>query len=334
MTTDHPETPTGAETNHPVWRDLPPGESTARRVLELARVAETQDGDPPFSDQTLVDLRSAPERVTVTALERTPQGDTPSEDVAPDSGETPLAAAAVVVAPVDREGQTLLEAVVAPDRRGAGLGRELVERALEPVIGPVEAWAHGDHAAARAVAATLGFEPVRELHRLLRPLRDIATELPVDLPAGLGLRPFNVGQDESAWLEVNAAAFADHPEQGRMTLTDLEQREGEGWFDPRGFLIAHPLDDPQRIAGFHWTKIHPATAKEPARGEVHVVGIAPDRQGLGLGRSLTIAGLHYLAEQGLDEVLLYVDGDNEPAMNLYRSIGFRPWHLDVMFSRT
>ncbi|KAA9395432.1 mycothiol synthase [Kocuria coralli] len=296
------------------------GAETARRVQELARAAEAEDGDPPFSDQTLVELRSARQQVTVLGAAH------------PEGEHAPLVAAAVLVRPGDGS-PALLEAVVAPEARGLGLGRGVIRQALETVDGPVDAWAHGDHAAARALAASLGFTPARELHRLLRPLAGVSRELPVRLPEGIGLRSFETGQDESAWLEVNAAAFADHPEQGRMTLADLQERQAEDWFDPRGFLIAHPLEDPRDIAGFHWTKIHPATAHDPARGEVHVVGVAPGYQGRGLGKALTVAGLHYLAEQGLGEVLLYVDGDNRPAMSLYRSIGFEPWHLDVMFSR-
>ena len=52
------------------------------------------------------------------------------------------------------------------------------------------------------------------------------------------------------------------------------------------------------------------TEQSPAFGEVYVVGIAPDAQGGGLGRHLTLTGLHHLAERGLGEVILYVEADN------------------------
>ncbi|WP_255396180.1 GNAT family N-acetyltransferase [Kocuria sp. CNJ-770] len=48
---------------------------------------------------------------------------------------------------------------------------------------------------------------------------------------------------------------------------------------------------------------------------------------------MTAAGVNHLARQGLGEVMLYVDGDNTAALRLYERLGFRPWHLDVMYAR-
>ncbi|NKE09495.1 MULTISPECIES: mycothiol synthase [Kocuria] len=316
---------------------------TVQAVVALGNQAADHDGDPPFSDQTLVQLRSAPETVTLIG----------ARSAAPGCDDALVGAAVVIhgnagAGAADETGPTdesadhrgqpaVLEAVVAPEHRGTGVGRALIEAALSTSAvkdTAVDAWAHGDHAAARSLADSLGFTPVRELHRLLMPLDGVREALDATLPEGLALRAFEVGRDEEAWLSVNAAAFAHHPEQGRMTLEDLRARESEDWFDPQGFLLAHPVDDPDTIAGFHWTKVHPATSTEPARGEVHVVGTAPDQQGRGLGKALTAAGLHHLADQGLDEVLLYVDAENTVAFNLYRALGFQPWHVDVMFSRS
>lgn len=299
---------------------LSPQEADLEAVAALAGAAEGADGDPPFSEQTLVDLRTEPERVRLAA--------------ATDAGTGAAVAAAVVVRPREEGAASLLEAVVHPEARGEGLGRRLVETALEDHDGPLSAWSHGDHPAARRLAESLGFEPVRELHRLLRTRADSGEPGPVELPGGVIIRPFEVGSDDRELLRVNAAAFADHPEQGQMTLEDLRQRQAESWFDPAGLLLAVEEQDPERILGFHWTKRHPATGSEPARGEVYVVGVAPQQQGRHLGRALTIAGLRHLDEQGLAEILLYVDAENRAAFGLYESLGFRRWHVDVMFARS
>ncbi|WP_234401653.1 mycothiol synthase, partial [Thermobifida halotolerans] len=171
--------------------------------------------------------------------------------------------------------------------------------------------------------------------------RAAAPELPEPRPAPkiteiLEIRTFRVGADEREWLRTNARAFADHPEQGGITLEDLRQREREEWFDPEGFFVAvDPRDG--RIAGYHWTKTHAdgagLTDGEPV-GEVYVVGVDPAWQGSGLGRVLTLVGLRHLRDRGLPWVLLYVDEENRPAVRLYRSLGFELWESDVMYGRT
>src|SRR5690606_15656202 len=116
--------------------------------------------------------------------------------------------------------------------------------------------------------------------------------------------------DDAEIVRVNAAAFAWHPEQGRMSVADFEELRGQSWFDPEGLFLAFDADRPDRLLGFHWTKVHPATGTDPEMGEVYVVGIDPAAQGRGLGRLLTLVGLHHLRDRGLGTVLLYVEGDN------------------------
>ena len=70
-----------------------------------------------------------------------------------------------------------------------------------------------------------------------------------------------------------------------------------------------------------------------AIGEVYVVGVSPSQQGRSLGRALTVAGLRYLRGRGLDQAMLYVEGDNEAARAVYRGLGFTWWDTDVMFLR-
>jgi mycothiol synthase len=204
---------------------------------------------------------------------------------------------------------------VAPAARGRGLGRELAAEALAGDAA-LSAWSHNDHPAAAVLAERHGLRRARELWVMRRPSSEPLPEVVV--PDGLTVRGYR-DADRDEVLRVNAAAFAHHPEQGAMDAEDLAARMAEEWYDPAGLLVA---DRGDRLLGFHWTKQQSAEL-----GEVYVVAIDPAAQGQGLGRVLTLAGLHHLAGLGVDEVLLYVESDNSPAVHVYAGLGFT--HADA-----
>jgi mycothiol synthase len=184
-----------------------------------------------------------------------------------------------------------------------------------------------------AVAESSGFELVRTTLQLRRPL-------PLDPAARSGATPiatraFRPGVDDDAWLRVNNRAFAWHPDQSDRTPADLERDEAEPWFRADGFLVHEgrgTAGDSLGIDGFCWTKIH--GDHDPSLGEIYVIGVDPDCHGRGLGRSLVIAGLDWLAGQGLEQAMLYVEADNAPALHLYDSLGFREHHDHRWWRRT
>ncbi|MCX5132318.1 mycothiol synthase [Streptomyces sp. NBC_00340] len=215
------------------------------------------------------------------------------------------------------------ELVVHPAHRGRGHGRALGTAMLNESGKRLRVWAHGGHSAARHLAQVLGLTLFRELRQMRRPLEGLDLADP-KLPEGVSVRAFVPGQDDTAWLAVNAAAFAHHPEQGSLTQRDLDDRIGETWFDPAGFFLAFRGDE---LVGFHWTKVH----AEEGLGEVYVLGVRPGVQGGGLGKALTTIGLRHLAAQGLPTAMLYVDADNKPAVAVYERLGFVTHETDLMY---
>jgi mycothiol synthase len=175
----------------------------------------------------------------------------------------------------------------------------------------------------------LGIAKERELRIMSRPTGLPVTALPT--PAGVRIRTFTPDY-EAALLAVNAAAFTHHPEQGHLTHEDFVERTKEAWFDAEGLFLAVPEDeDPlePEVLGFHWTKVH--RDENPPYGEVYVVATNPKAAGRGLGSVLTNVGLAHLATQGVDEVILYVDGDNDPAIAVYDRQGFTTIRTEVQY---
>lgn len=302
------------------------------QVHELAAAASSEDGVAPLSEQPLLNLREATDDVVHLLTWR--------------AGE--LAG----YAQVDKRGEApSAELVVRPTHRRRGLGFHLLgsaaDRATEPSPSdagtetapagprpPLRVWAHGDLPAARGLAARAGYAVVRELLVLERPLADDQPTPPV--PDGLRLRPFVPGPDDAAWVRANALAFAHHPEQGRLTVDDLRARAREDWFDPAGLLLLERDGEhgaTPDLVGFVWTKIPTDQPDDAREGEIYVVGVVPAAQGEGLGRLLTAVGLAHLAGRGVTTAVLYVDGDNVPAVRTYERAGFTRRAVHVQYAR-
>ncbi|MGO1510599.1 MAG: mycothiol synthase [Actinomycetales bacterium] len=300
----------------------------ADAVRALAETATSADGVAPLDEQTL--LRLAPDSARSA-----------THHLLEDDDGALLAYAQVA------EGSG--ELVVAPPARRRGYGRELVRAARSGER--VALWAHGDLPGARALAAAEGLTRVRELLRMGASVGSGENggsdgsggnggggAIP-EPPDGVRIETFDVGRHAEPWLRVNARAFASHPEQGRMTRADLDERLAQDWFDPDLLLLAFDAGsgagsgtgssaaqggDGEHVArsdgdplAFIWMK-----PGDEGQAELYVLGVDPEAQGRGLGRALTARGLAEVAARGRTEVDLYVEGDNAPALATYERQGF------------
>ncbi len=266
-------------------------DATRDAVRELIAEVEARDGAPPLSDHALLQLSAGG----------------PTHLLAYDGDElvgyAQLADGVAELAAQNAAGELLAAAEpYAPD--------------------DLLVWAHGKASPVGPAAEARGYVSQRALWQLRRSVTDLPD---ASLPGGVTIRSFVPSQDEDAWLAVNAAAFAEHPEQGRWTRADIDARERESWFDPAGFLLA---ERDATLLGFHWTKMHPGQI-----GEVYVLGVAPSAQGMRLGPALLAAGLRYLAGRGARELMLYVEESSSSAMGLYERFGFRRHDVSRQYRR-
>lgn len=271
--------------------------ATARAIIAAA---EAHDGASPVSDQAMLAVAQGQRELLLF-------GD----------------ASAPVAVGIVGDGE--VDLVVHPAERGRGVGSaalgELIARGSGSATpSALRAWAHGHNPAADDLLTTAGFAPVRSLYRMaldpeLLP-QDGRDPLALAAPAGFELRSYrpDSAQDAEDWVRVNAAAFADHPEQGRMTVAEFGLITREDWFDPADLFILSTTDGV--AAGSTWLKT------TPEESELYAIGIHPDHAGHGLGRYLLEVTLARMAQHHPERVTLYVDGDNTRAVKMYEAAGF------------
>lgn len=285
---------------------MPADDRAAARALVEAVTAAT--GERPLSDQSWLDLTTGDEG-PAAALHRDRDGVVVAlAQLAPGHGTW-----SVELVADERSDDEARVALV-----DAGYG--LVDQ-IDAGHGPTFWWARDATPHDEALAARLDLDVGRRLLQMTR-------RLPTGLPVEVETRDFVPGVDEQAWVETNNRAFAGHPEQGGWTVAKLGDRTAEAWFDPAGFRL-HERDG--RLAAFCWTKLHPD--HEPVLGEIYVIGVDPDFQGLGLGRQLTLAGLDSISSRGVGTGMLFVDAASAGAVAMYERLGFTVARTDLAFVR-
>ena len=319
----------------------PDGEDVAQ-IEALARAAEAVDGVAPLGEQPLRALRAE----AVAGADVGGGGDAPAGDVRhllARAGDAPDADV-VGYAQISGTGADVTaELVVHPDHRRRGTGADLVRAALEREPA-VAVWAHGALPGAVALAEGLGMTRTRELLKMRRRAADgpALPERPLVEGIELGTLAEAASEGGDRWpgldaraefLRVNNAAFHWHPEQGGWTSAQLDERLAVDWVDTGAiFLAVDTTGSAPRLAGFHWTKTV-AEPGEPVEGEVYVVAVAPADQGRGLGGVLTSIGVEHLeGPVGAESVVLYVEGDNRPAIRTYDKLGFAIDLVDVTYT--
>jgi mycothiol synthase len=296
------------------WRSVLSG-SDQHHIRDLIAAATAEDGIAPVGDQVLRELSHDRTRHLLASADDEVIG---YLNLVPATPDTPAMA----------------ELVVHPRARRQGVGSVLARMGLAEGGDGARIWAHGNLEPARSTATALDLVVVRELLQMRRSLTDLP---PLDVPAGIDITTYSGPADDAELLRVNNAAFAWHPEQGGWTAADIVERRGEPWFDPEGLFLAYDAaTGPDPLLGFHWTKVHGAKGSDPRLGEVYIVGVDPAAQGRGLGRALTLVGLHHLSrrlsESPHPTVMLYVEADNSAAVNTYRKLGFEVFNTDAAYA--
>ncbi len=142
-------------------------------------------------------------------------------------------------------------------------------------------------------------------------------DLPVPiLPEGYTIRAATGVEEAAALAEVHAASFGSTwtPELYRKVM------ESPGYAAEREFVVVAPDGTFAAFTVTWHDEINRTGLFEP-------VGTHRDHWRRGLGKALLLTVMHKWAAAGWEHAIVVNAGSNEASRNLYRSCGFRPWHL-------
>jgi ribosomal protein S18 acetylase RimI-like enzyme len=158
-------------------------------------------------------------------------------------------------------------------------------------------------------------------HRMEVPLRP--PHAPADLPTGFRWL---------AWADALLSAHAEvkylsfHQHEDALVFPSLGTRAG-------CHDLMHAIRfRPNFCAAATWLAVGPDGAgagtiqgliDENGYGGIQNLGVVPECRGLGLGRALLLRALAGFAAAGAPRAFLEVTAANEPAVRMYRSVGFR-----------
>lgn len=214
-------------------------------------------------------------------------------------------------------GRSVIEVMTAPDLAGSPEEVELVQRAVARAGALGAGVAHicvPPDSERGKVLEQLGFSQVRTYLDMLWN-QDDPPEL--DLPQGYSVRSFQKG-DTSLLTRVQNDAFTGSWGFCPNTEEQIEYRTHLPNTSKAGILFLFEGAIP---AGYCWTVIVPA--ESGVRGMIGMIGVVPQYRGKGMSRHVLHAGMKHMRSVGLAEIGLEVDANNEPAVRLYTSTGFK-----------
>ncbi len=194
------------------------------------------------------------------------------------------------------------------------LVEQLVGHAKKNGATAVRARIDGEDEARRTALATTEFEATDELFRLERVLPR------ADQPPPLKFQVARVRLVDVFKLHNDAyAGDADGVRLTKQSAKTLEEPSSEIWLAkidkvPVGFVEVGPA-----VAG--------------GQGHIESVAVLASHRRQGIGAALVEWAMHRLVTRGARTVTLQVRGSNQPAMHLYKRMGFRPVQALAIWQR-
>lgn len=224
--------------------------------------------------------------------------------------------------------------------RGRGIGRLLqtwIEQRHRIVAAQLPPGPHVHHAYvqqgedARAQLLQIrGYEPVRYFFQMLQTRLQEVPDF--GLPEGVELRPVLPQHYRAIW-EAHYTAFEDHWGHGRPLPGDYETWLASRIFQPERWQVAWAGDE---VVGQVRTYINAEENRQLSRrrGYTEFISVGRSWRKRGLARALVARSLRLLADEGMEESALGVDGQNLTGANrVYADCGFEVVKRDTVVQK-
>lgn len=158
------------------------------------------------------------------------------------------------------------------------------------------------------------------------------------------------GANRGNEIEFEGLHFVPHAggEPGRLAA--IIEQSYIGTCDCPGLEGVRPMDEV--LEGYrsqgtyvpqHWYLVRDAAGdaavlmlayhRDAANSELVYMGVTPRARGRRLGEQIARFALHAAAEMGAERLVLAVDAANEPALEIYRRVGFVQWDRRLVYAR-
>jgi len=222
---------------------------------------------------------------------------------------------------------------VVPKFRRRGIGRELMDKAIESLrkreMETTECWTRDDKPVCKHIFESMGFKLIRIFSTMRRELDTIPS---VGENEGVRIRVMKESMEDIELLRwLNDETFSEHFDFRPSTIEEWKHWCSHPDFDYKGWFFALLEGKPVGHVGT-WIDSKFVKYKGIKRGWIDTIGVLKPHRRKGIGTSLILRGMKYLKSRGMTEVELGVDDSNPTeATKLYEKVGFKVIRKDLTY---
>jgi mycothiol synthase len=230
-----------------------------------------------------------------------------------------------------------LYVVVHPLYRRKGLGSQLLELTLKRAGGlgskNILVYANEHNNASNLFLKHYKFQQVGSSGEMK--LNAEVENPPAEFPKGFTLKRYSEVNDPLILLEALDHCYLEmwgHQHNDNRTEEERKSPRFLHYYDANDILLL--FDENNSILGICSVK---SQGKKEANGELSDLldgpGIIQEHREQGYQRQLVLAGIQHLRKKGMHAITLEFYGDNENALDIYRSLGFEMVNLFIAYHK-